>query len=156
MPIGFLKARRAITVSPQNPLPVEVQNPPEPVGIDTLLIGELYVNTTVRDLLGSTDAEAPTLTQTAPYKRLILYLFTLSAATITLTLKGRATDASGVPLSLGWITLYSSGDISASANSWHRIVMQASDGAPLGADQYRIEITSSTAQTIYYNLKGER
>ena len=155
MPIGFLKARRAITVSPQNPLPVEVQNPPEPVGIDTLLIGELYVNTTVRDLLNSTDAEAPTLTQTAPYKRLILYLFTLSAATITLTLKGRATDASGVPLSLGWLIL-STTNISSSANSWYRVVLQATDDAPLGADQYRIEITSSTAQTIYYNLKGER
>jgi len=36
------------------------------------------------------------------------------------------------------------------------VVLQATDDAPLGADQYRIEITSSTAQTIYYNLKGER
>jgi hypothetical protein len=156
MPIGFLKARRAITVSPQNPLPVQVQNLPEPVAIDTLLIGEVFASSTARDLLGSTEGESPTLTQTAPYKRLILYLFVTSATTLTITLQGRATDASGVPLNTGWLTLYSSGNISASANSWHRIVMQTSDNAPLGADQYRIEITSSTSQSILFNLKGER
>ncbi len=124
MPIGFLKARRAITVSPRNPLPVQVQNLPQPVAIDTLLIGEVFVTTTIRDLLNSTDAESPTLTQTAPYKRFILYLFTPSAATVTLTLKGRATDGSGVPLSTGWLTLFNT-SISTTTNSWHRIVMQA-------------------------------
>ena len=153
---------RMVDTGVAHPLPVELRNtenaplPIEPVAIDTLLVGSVSASSTARDLLSNTNSETPTLTQTAPYKRLILYLFIPSAATITITLKGRATDLSGVPLNQGWITLYSSGDISASANSWHRIVMQASDGAPLGADQYRIEITSSTSQTIYYNLKGER
>jgi hypothetical protein len=36
------------------------------------------------------------------------------------------------------------------------VVLQASDGAPLGGDQYRIELTSSTSQTISFSLKGER
>mgnify|MGYP000479119376 CR=1 FL=1 len=161
MPIAFLRARRAITVSPQNPLPVEVRNtaneplPTESVAIDTLLVGTITASSTARDLFGNTDSETPTLTQTAPYKRLILYLFTPNPATVTLTLKGRATDLSGVPLNTGWVTLFTT-SISADNNSWYRIVMEASDGAPLAADQYRIEITSSTSQTIVYNLKGER
>jgi hypothetical protein len=36
------------------------------------------------------------------------------------------------------------------------VVLQASDGAPLGGDQYRIELTSSPSQTISFSLKGER
>jgi hypothetical protein len=148
--IGFQRAGDVVPVAEGDGLPIETST------IDTLLIGEAFASSTARDLLGSTDPESPTLTQTAPYKRLILYLFVTSAATITITLRGRATDASGVPLSTGWLTLYSSGNISAGANSWHRIVMQASDNAPLGADQYRIEITSSTSQSILFNLKGER
>jgi hypothetical protein len=148
--IGFQRAGDVVPVAEGDGLPIETST------IDTLLIGEAFASSTARDLLGSTDPESPTLTQTAPYKRFILYLFVTSAATITITLRGRATDASGVPLSTGWLTLYSSGNISAGANSWHRIVMQASDNAPLGADQYRIEITSSTSQSILFNLKGER
>ena len=65
--IGYLRNGRIVDVQTDAPLPVEVQNPPEPVAIDTLLIGEAFATTTARDLLGNTDAQTPTLTQTAPY-----------------------------------------------------------------------------------------
>jgi hypothetical protein len=150
-------------VRPNTPLPVEVRNdegsplPTEPSNIDILLVGDVSsVGSTAKDLLGSTDAETPTITQATPYKRFILYLFTPSAATVTVTLKGRASTTSGVPLNNNWLTLYTSGNISTAANSWYRVVLQASDGAPLGGDQYRIELTSSVSQTISFSLKGER
>jgi hypothetical protein len=150
-------------VRPNTPLPVEVRNnegsplPTEPSNIDILLIGDVPgVTTTAKDLLGSTDAETPTITQATPYKRFILYLYTPSAATVTVTLKGRATTPSGVPLNVNWLTLYTSGNISTAAGGWYRVVLQASDGAPLGGDQYRIELTSSANQTISFSLKGER
>jgi hypothetical protein len=167
MPIRFLRKDGTIpwltSVSRENPLPVEVRNnegsplPTEPSHIDTLLVGDVSgVTNTAKDLLGSTDPETPTITQATPYKRFILYLFTFSAATVTVTLKGRATTTSGVPLNINWVTLYTSGNISTAAQSWYRVVLQASDGAPLGGDQYRIELTSSASQNISFSLKGER
>jgi hypothetical protein len=167
MPIRFLRKEGSIpwltSVSRDNPLPVEVRNnegsplPTEPSTIDILLIGDVpSVGSAAKDLLGSTDSETPTITQATPYKRFILYLFTPSAATVRVTLKGRATTTSGVPLNINWLTLYASGDISTAANSWYRVVLQASDGAPLGGDQYRIELTSTVSQTISFSLKGER
>jgi hypothetical protein len=167
MPIRFLRKDGTIpwltSVSRENPLPVEVRNnegsplPTEPSDIDILLVGDVpSVGTAAKDLLGSTDSETPTITQATPYKRFILYLFTPSAATVTVTLKGRASTTSGVPLNINWLTLYASGDISTAANSWYRVVLQASDGAPLGGDQYRIELTSTVSQTISFSLKGER
>jgi len=158
-----------VPVSKQFPLPVQIEdgnelfvrihNPSiitEPVTIDTLLVGSITASSTVRDLLGNTDSNAPTLTQAAPYRRFILFLFIPSAATVTLTLKGRATDLSGVPFSSGWVDLVTDSITTTTTNTWHRVVFQASDGAPLAADQYRIEITSSASQTILYSLKGER
>jgi hypothetical protein len=166
MPIRFLRKDGTIpwltSVSRENPLPVEVRNdegsplPTEPSNLDILLVGEVANVTTAKDLLGSTDPETPTITQATPYKRFLLYLYTPSAATVTVTLKGRATTTSGVPLNINWVTLYTSGNISTAAQSWYRVVLQASDGAPLGGDQYRIELTSSTSQTISFSLKGER
>jgi hypothetical protein len=167
MPIRFLRKDGTIpwltSVSRENPLPVEVRNdegsplPTEPSHIDILLVGDVAsVTTTAKDLLGSTDPETPTITQATPYKRFILYLFTPSAATVTVTLKGRAATTSGTPINNGWLTLYTSGNISTAANGWYRVVLQASDGAPLGGDQYRIELTSSVSQTISFSLKGER
>jgi hypothetical protein len=154
---------RIVDVRRSAPLPVEVRNdegsplPTEPSHLDILLVGDVAgVTTTAKDLLGSTDPETPTITQATPYKRFILYLFTPSAATVTVTLKGRATTTSGVPLNINWLTLYTSGNISTAANGWYRVVLQASDGAPLGGDQYRIELTSSASQTISFSLKGER
>jgi hypothetical protein len=154
---------RIVDVRRSAPLPVEVRNnegsplPTEPSNLDILLVGDVSnVGSTPKDLLGSTDPETPTITQATPYKRFILYLFTFSAATVTVTLKGRATTPSGVPLNINWLTLYTSGNITTAANSWYRVVLQASDGAPLGGDQYRIELTSSTSQTISFSLKGER
>jgi hypothetical protein len=52
------------------------------------------------------------------------------------------------------VTLYTSGNISTAAQSWYRVVLQASDGAPLGGDQYRIELTSSVSQTIEDGRRG--
>ena len=154
---------RIVDVRRSAPLPVEVRNnegsplPTEPSNLDILLVGEAAsVGSTAKDLLGSTDPETPTITQATPYKRFILYLYTPSAATVTVTLKGRATTPSGVPLNINWVTLYTSGNISTAAQSWYRVVLQASDGAPLGGDQYRIELTSSASQTISFSLKGER
>jgi hypothetical protein len=154
---------RIVDVRRSAPLPVEVRNnegsplPTEPSNIDILLVGDVSsVGSTPKDLLGSTDAETPTITQATPYKRFILYLYTPSAATVTVTLKGRASTTSGVPLNVNWLTLYTSGNISTAAGGWYRVVLQASDGAPLGGDQYRIELTSSPSQTISFSLKGER
>jgi len=160
MPIGFLKARRATTVSSQNPLPVQVRNtdaiPTENGAIDTLLIGGVLIDSTDRDLLNNTDPETPTITQASAYRRFILYIFASSAATVTLTLRGRATDASGVPLNAGWVDL-ATVSIATAANTWYRVVLQASDGLPLGGDQYRVRVTqSSGSQSIFFNLKGER
>jgi hypothetical protein len=161
---------RIVDVRRSAPLPVEVHNnegsplPTEPSNIDILLVGEVAsVGSTPKDLLGSTDPETPTITQATPYKRFILYLYTPSAATVTVTLKGRATTTSGVPLNINWLTLYASG-IPTSGQNWYRVVLQASDGAPLGGDQYRIELTSTVSatnntavtQNISFSLKGER
>jgi hypothetical protein len=157
-----------VDVGRDNPLPVEVRNGygnsviTEPSNIDILLIGDVSnVGSTARDLLGSTDSETPTITQAFMYRRFILYLYVPSAATIGVVLRGRATTTSGVPINIGWLTLFS-GSVSAGAGTWHRFVLQSSDGAPLGGDQYRIEITStgsdgsSVNQTISFSLKGER
>jgi hypothetical protein len=155
--IGFQRAGDVAPVAEGDGLPIELST------IDILLVGDVSsVGSTPKDLLGSTDPETPTITQATPYKRFILYLFTPSAATVTVTLKGRATTTSGVPLNINWVTLYTSGNISTAANSWYRVVLQASDGAPLGGDQYRIELTSRdssgnpASQTISFSLKGER
>jgi len=167
MPIRFLRKDGTIpwltSVSRENPLPVEVRNnegsplPTEPSNLDILLVGEAAsVGTTAKDLLGSTDPETPTITQATPYKRFILYLYTPSAATVTVTLKGRATTPSGVPLNINWLTLFTGNVTTTATNTWQRFVLQASDGAPLGGDQYRIELTSSASQTISFSLKGER
>jgi hypothetical protein len=154
---------RIVDVRRSAPLPVEVRNnegsplPTEPSNIDILLVGDVSgVTTTAKDLLGSTDPETPTITQATPYKRFILYLYTPSAATVTVTLKGRATTTSGVPLNINWLTLFTGNVTTTATNTWQRFVLQASDGAPLGGDQYRIELTSSASQTISFSLKGER
>jgi hypothetical protein len=149
--IGFQRAGDVAPVAEGDGLPIELST------IDILLVGDVAsVGSTPKDLLGSTEPETPTITQATPYKRFILYLYTPSAATVTVTLKGRASTTSGVPLNNNWLTLYSSGNISTAAGGWYRVVLQASDGAPLGGDQYRIELTSSPSQTISFSLKGER
>jgi hypothetical protein len=193
-PSGGYWSSTPVEVSEDNPLPVDVSHsdplilglggrshmrvwvgndwgspiPTEPSNIDILLVGDVAsVGYPAKDLLGSTDAETPTITQATPYKRFILYFFTNASsgtnAYITVTLKGRATTTSGVPLNINWVTLYTSG-ISTSGQNWYRVVLQASDGAPLGGDQYRIELTSTVSstnntavsQTISFSLKGER
>jgi hypothetical protein len=154
-----------VDVGRDNPLPVEIRNSydnlvvTEPSNIDILLVGSVsVVSNEVKDLLGSTNSETPTITQATSYRRFILYVYVSSTTNITIVLKGRATNTSGVPLNNGWLTLFSSGSVSVSANSWYRFVLQSSDGFPLGGDQYRIEITTTSTQSfaIYFSLKGER
>jgi hypothetical protein len=148
--IGFQRAGDVAPVAEGDGLPIELSN------IDTLLIGVVSIDSTDRDLMNNTDPETPTITQASAYRRFILYIFASSAATVTLTLRGRATDASGVPLNTGWVDL-ATVSIATAANTWYRVVLQASDGLPLGGDQYRVRVTQSTgSQTIYFNLKGER
>lgn len=174
MPARFLKRRgttpQLISVSQDNPLPVDVRNTEEmpiaPFAIDTLIVGEVIADGTVKDLLGNTGSEIPTLTGAKDYKRLILIVVkpgTHSTAdeTITFTLKGRAADADGNELSSGWLTIAtdSSWTPGTASNEWRRYVFQAADGAPLGFDMYRIEVqrTAGTENlTLRFNLKGER
>jgi hypothetical protein len=161
MPISFRRDRQSITVSADNPLPVTISQqqgasvPTQPSNIDTLIIGYVGADTTVRDLLSNTGSEAPTLSNASIYRRFILTFFKEGTAEVTVTLKGRAADASGNPLGAGWATITTVSTTGA-AGGHYRLVLQASDGAPLGYDQYRIEITSTALQSVYFSLKGER
>jgi hypothetical protein len=129
--------------------------PTQPSNIDTLIIGNVGADTTVRDLLSNTGSEAPTLSNASIYRRFILTLLKPATAEVTVTLKGRAADVSGNPFASGWATIATVSTTGATAGHY-RLVLQASDGAPLGFDQYRIEITSTTFQTVAFSLKGER
>jgi len=162
--VGSLRGSEVVGVSDAAPLPVRG------VGsvsyIDTLLVGEVIVDGTVKDLLGNTGSEIPTLTGAKDYKRLILIVVKAGShstadETITFTLKGRAADADGNELSSGWLTIAtdSSWTPGTASNEWRRYVFQAADGAPLGFDMYRIEVqrTAGTENlTLRFNLKGER
>jgi len=161
MPITFRRERQSITVSADNPLPVTISQqqgssvPTEPTSIDTLIIGIAAADSTVRDLLGNTGGESATLSNATPYRRFILTFHKQGTAEVTVTLKGRAEDASGNPVASGWATIATVSTTGA-ASGHYRLVLQASDGAPLGYDQYRIEITSTASQTVTFSLKGER
>jgi hypothetical protein len=159
MPTTFRRERKTITVSPANPLPVTLTQtdsvPTQPSNIDTLIIGAVNADSTARDLLGNTGSEATTLSNASPYRRFLLTFYKSGTAEVTLTLKGRAQDASGNPVWSGWTTITTASTTGAAAGHY-RLVLQAADGAPLGFDQYRIEITSTALQTVTFSLKGER
>lgn len=160
MPLTFRRGREATTVSQENPLPVVVSQqtgalPTAPTAIDTLLIGQVIADTTSKDLLGNTGGEQATISNAKDYKRFLLVFHKSAAAEVTVTLKGRGADASGNPLGTGWATL-ATVSTSGNAAGHYRLVLEASDGKPLGCDLYRIEITSPSAQTVNFNLKGER
>jgi len=161
MPISFRRERQSVTVSADSPLPVTISQqqgrsvPTQPSNIDTLIIGFLTADTTARDLLGNTGSEAATISNASPYRRFLFTFYKSGTAEVTLTLKGRAQDASGNPVWSGWATITTASTTGAAAGHY-RLVLQASDGAPLGYDQYRIEITSTASQSVTFSLKGER
>jgi hypothetical protein len=151
---------RIRNVSEDKPLPVQVVQqgssvPTQPSNIDTLIIGSVTADSTVRDLLNNTGSEATTIANASPYRRFLLTFNKSGTAEVTVTLKGRAQDASGNPVAVGWATIATAATTGAAAGHY-RLVLQASDGAPLGYDQYRIEITSTASQTVVFSLKGER
>ncbi|GBC93252.1 hypothetical protein HRbin15_01742 [bacterium HR15] len=165
MPVRFRRQHTTITVSPNNPLPVSVANsenqpvPTEESRIDLLLTGEVTCDGTAKDLLGVTATEAATIQNARPYRRFILMFWNPGGVTPQFTLLGRPTDIDGNPLFTSWFN-YGTFTASGSTAGWYRIVLQTSDGTPLGADMYRIEVTDSAtppgSATLIFNLKGER
>jgi hypothetical protein len=140
MPVRFLKnASELADVSMESPLPVQVTNA-RPVPADTLLVATLTVDTTARDLLGSTAAELPTLDGCGQYRKLVWLAHRASNTAINYTIRARATDLAGAPLSSGWQTLASGTFAADSANpNWVRLDIPATgDGY---YDQYRIEVS---------------
>jgi len=125
------------TVSPSTPLPVRDTRR----FVDTLLVATpLTVDTTARDLLGSTAAELPTLDNCGQYRKLVWLAHRASNTAINYTIRARATDLAGTPLGSGWQTLASGAFAADPANpNWVRLDIPASgDGY---YDQYRIEVS---------------
>jgi hypothetical protein len=140
MPVRFLKnASELADVSIESPLPVQVANA-KPVPTDTLLVATLTVDTTTRDLLGSTATELPTLDNCGQYRKLVWLAHRASNTAINYTIRARATDLAGTPLGSGWQTLASGTFATDSANpNWVRLDIPATgDGY---YDQYRIEVS---------------
>ncbi len=168
MPTRFLKregTKLSLTsVSRENPLPVQIYNAESlptlsttPTAVETLLVGEVIVDGTTRDLLNNTGAEVPTFTNATPYRRFILVFHKGGADPIQITLKGRTSDSAGNDAYSGWLTLATV--TSTVNNAWDRAVLEASDGKPLGCDIYRIEVVrtaGTSSQTVRFSLKGER
>ncbi len=144
MPIRFFKSQsQLVDVSPQSPLPVAVQS--QPAQSETLLVSVISVGSTPKDLLDSTNPEAPTLDKCSAFQRLIWMGRKSGSADLNYTIQGRATDLSGNPLGDGWFEV-ATGTISGSANSWFRVVVPETH---TGWDQYRITISSSSTQTVF-------
>ena len=130
--IGHFSQGDAQAVSRQNRLPVDATTP------DTPLVATLTVDTTARDLLGSTAAELPTLDNCGQYRKLVWLAHRASNTAINYTIRARATDLAGTPLGSGWQTL-ASGAFAADGANWVRLDIPATgDGY---YDQYRIEVS---------------
>jgi hypothetical protein len=140
MMIAYLGADgQIVDVREGSPLPVRVANA-KPVPADTLLVATLAVDTTARDLLGSTAAELPTLDNCGQYRKLVWFAHRASNTAINYTIRARATDPNGAPLGTGWQTIASGTFAADSANpNWVRLDIPATgDGY---YDQYRIEVS---------------
>lgn len=147
MPVRFLRnASELADVSMESPLPVQVANA-KPVPPDTLLVAPLTVDTTVRDLLGSTATELPTLDNCGQYRKLVWLAHRASNTAINYTIRARATDLAGTPLGSGWQTLASGTFAADPANpNWVRIEIPATgDGY---YDQYRIEVSVASGTVV--------
>ena len=141
MPVRFLKnASEIADVSMESPLPVRQQGAITTRPADTLLVATLTVDTTARDLLGSTAAELPTLDNCGQYRKLVWLAHRASNTAINYTIRARATDLAGTPLGSGWQTLASGTFAADAANpNWVRLdIPSAGDGY---YDQYRIEVS---------------
>jgi len=139
--IGWLKGNRLVDVTAQDPLPVQQQGAITTRTADTLLAVPTTVDTTAnRDLLGSTAAELPTLDGCMQYRKLVWIAHRASNTAINYTIRARAIDLAGTPLSSGWQTLASGSFAADAANpNWVRLDIPATgDGY---YDQYRIEVS---------------
>ncbi len=132
-------------VTTVTPLPVRTQEM-----VETLLVSGIGADATARDLLGSTDAEAPSLDRASEFRTLVWGGRKTGTADIAYTVLGRWVDASGNPLGDGWLQI-ASGTITGSANSWFRVEI-----ANQHCDQYRIQVTSSTSQSLFSKVVGVR
>ena len=132
--IGHFSQGDAQAVSRQNRLPVDATAP------DTLLVALTTVDTTARDLLGSTATELPTLDNCMQYRKLVWIAHRASNTAINYTIRARATDLAGTPLGSGWQTLATGAFAADPANpNWVRLDIPATtDGY---YDQYRIEVS---------------
>jgi len=147
--IGHFSQGDAQAVSRQNRLPVDATAP------DTLLVATLTVDTTARDLLGSTAAELPTLDNCMQYRKLVWFYFRAGGDSTTYRVLARATDHNGAPLGAGWQELVAD-TLPGGANSWGRIEIPATtDGY---YDQYRIEVqrTAGSNYTLTSKIVGVR
>ena len=136
--IGWLKGNRLVDVTAQDPLPVQQQGAITTRTADTLLVALTTVDTTARDLLGSTAAELPTLDNCGQYRKLVWLAHRASNTAINYTIRARATDLAGTPLGSGWQTL-ATGTFAADGANWVRLDIPATgDGY---YDQYRIEVS---------------
>ena len=147
MPVRFLKnASELADVSMESPLPVQVTNA-RPVPADTLLVATLTVDTTARDLLGSTAAELPTLDGCGQYRKLVWFYFRAGGEETRYRVLARATDLSGVPLGTGWQEIVPATTLPGAANSWGRIEIPSAGDAYY--DQYRIEVRRTAGDSNY-------
>ena len=153
--IGWLKGNRLVDVTAQDPLPVQQQGAITTRTADTLLVATLTVDTTARDLLGSTAAELPTLDNCMQYRKLVWFYFRAGGDSTTYRVLARATDHNGAPLGAGWQELVAD-TLPGGANSWGRIEIPATtDGY---YDQYRIEVqrTAGSNYTLTSKIVGVR
>ena len=140
------------TVSPSTPLPVRDTSG----GVDTLLVATLTVDTTARDLLGSTAAELPTLDGCGQYRKLVWFYFRAGADATNYRILARATDHNGAPLGAGWQEIVPATTLPGGANSWGRIEIPASSDGYY--DQYRIEVqrTAGSGYILTNKIVGVR
>ena len=147
--IGWLKGNRLVDVTAQDPLPVQQQGAITTRTADTLLVATTTVDTTARDLLGSTATELPTLDNCGQYRKLIWLYFRAGGDATNYRVLARATDLSGAPLGAGWQEIIVNNPLPGGANSWGRIEI-SSFGEDAYYDQYRIEVQRTAGSN--YNL----
>lgn len=126
--------------------PLQVGSP----GSETLLVSTVTVNDQPRDLLNSTNSQSPTLDRCLPYVRVIWSGRKAGSADIQYRVLARSTDVSGNPLGDGWY-LVMEGTIRGSAQSWFRVDITQGNW-----DQYRIQVTSTTSQSLFSKVVGVR
>jgi hypothetical protein len=105
-------------------------------------------DSTVRDLLGNTFTELPTLDGVGAYSRLIWMGVKSGAEDVAFTIFARATDIYGNPLSETWLPI-GTGTLVGPAGSWFRV--ETKQGF---FDQYRIVVSSTTTQQLTTKIVG--